>query len=240
MRSIKAVTFDLDDTLWHINQAIPEGERRVFNYLKQHCPGIEHHYDITSLRQLMIGILKRDPSLNHQVSRLRKLALGEAIKRSGYSEEHARLHAQTAFDHFMDARHEVILFDHAIEVLEELHQYYQLGALTNGNADISRLPVGPYFDFCYSAEQLLSSKPDPVLFQAALSATGLKACQCIHVGDHSEHDILGAQQMGFHTVWVNINKECWPAGQSPADEEISCLSELPKAIGKIESAIENR
>ncbi len=240
MRSIKAITFDLDNTLWHISQAIPEGERRTFAYLKRHCPDIAAHYDIPSLRQLMLDILKQQPSLTHQISRLRKLALGQAIQKSGYSNELAQLHAQAAFDLFMDARHEVVLFDHAIEMLDELHQHYQLGALTNGNADINRLPVKPFFDFCYSAEQVLSSKPNPELFQAALSHTSLTPSQCIHVGDHSEHDIFGGQQAGFYTIWVNTDRRPWPQEYLPADAEVHCLSEIPEAISDIETRIKHR
>lgn len=230
---IRAITFDLDNTLWHIGDAIRHAERETYAYLTRHCPDLEEHYDIPALRELMLELLAEQPDLTHQISRLRKLALERAIRQSGYSEAQAQIHSEAAFDIFLHGRHRVTLFDHALEVLEELHQRYRIGALTNGNADVARLAVGPYFDFSFSAEEFLSNKPHPKLFNAALEHTGLKPSECIHVGDHHEHDIFGAQQAGFYTVWVNIERGEWPGG-IPASAEVNSLNELPRAIAAIE------
>ena len=230
--SIKAITFDLDNTLWHVDVAIRVAEQNTFGYLLKHCPKIKQHHSITSIRQLMFGLVELRPELRHQISQLRKMALATAIEQSGYSNAEALQHAETAFQVFLHGRHQVTLFDDTLEILDRLHQDYQLGALTNGNADINLLPVRPYFDFSFSAEECKSSKPDAKLFQAALNYTGFSPSECVHVGDHTEQDIFGAQQLGFYTVWININNQEWPGGVK-ASAEINRLSDLPRTISAI-------
>ncbi|MCF7980742.1 MAG: HAD family hydrolase [Pseudomonadales bacterium] len=230
---IKAITFDLDNTLWHVDDAIRVAEQNTFSYLTTHCPEVAQHHSIHSLRQLMHKLLQLQPELNHQISQLRKMALMKVIVQSGYSGIMAQQVAEEAFAIFLQGRHQVTLFNHALDILNLLNQDYQLGVLTNGNADIRRLPVHPYFDFAFSAEECMSRKPESPLFQAALEFTGLSPSECIHVGDHHEQDIFGAQQMGFYTVWINIDHRKWPGG-TRATAEINCLSQLPNAIAAIE------
>lgn len=231
---IRAITFDLDDTLWDVGDAIRIAERNAFAYLSEHCPNITKHQDIVSLRQLMLQLLEEEPELTHRISHLRKKTLARAVEQSGYSAEEADRHATAAFNIFLEGRHQVSLFQDVLPVLQALHQRYTIGALTNGNADINRLTIGPYFDFSFSAEQFRRSKPHPTLFRAALDFTGLTASECVHVGDHPEHDILGAQQAGFFSIWVNLKGDAWPGG-TPASAEINNLSELPQAIKHIET-----
>lgn len=230
--SIKALTFDLDDTLWHNQHAIPEAERRTYEYLATHCPNISNHHTIESIRLVITQVLAEQPELINRISRLRIIALTRVLMESGYSGEIAQRHAQAAFDIFLDARHQVTFFAHALEILEQLHKRFQLGVLTNGNADINRLPVKPFFDFSFCAEEFGSSKPDPTLFRAALEHTGLKPEQCIHVGDSYNHDVQGALSAGFHAIWVNLEGNPLPEGERPVDE-IRCLSELPDAVDAI-------
>ena len=52
-----------------------------------------------------------------------------------------------------------------------------------------------------------------------------------------EHDILGAREVGMHTVWMNSQGEEWPGGRR-ADREIDNLRQLPAAIASIAGAIE--
>lgn len=234
--SIKAITFDLDDTLWHNQHAIPEAERRTFEYLVTHCPNISNFHSIESIRRLIAQVLAEQPEFIHRISRLRIVALTRALIESGYADDVAQRHAQAAFDIFLDARHQVTFFTHALQILEQLHNRFQLGALTNGNADINRLPIKPYFDFSFCAEEFGSSKPDPTLFRAALDHTGLQPEQCIHVGDNYDHDVIGARQAGFHAIWVNFDGKPSPDNETQTDE-VRCLSELPGAIDAIISRI---
>ena len=54
---------------------------------------------------------------------------------------------EESFNYFLDKRHEIIFYDGVIEALEDLATRYDLGVLTNGNADINKLNIGEYFKF---------------------------------------------------------------------------------------------
>ena len=71
------------------------------------------------------------------------------------------------------------------------------------------------------------------MFQVALDRAQVPAGEIVHVGDDPNHDILGAQNMGMHTVWMNGRNKPWPEDQQRADEEIGNLKQLPEAIARI-------
>ena len=50
--------------------------------------------------------------------------------------------ASEAFAAFLSRRHEVVLYANAQSVLNTLGRRFQLGALTNGNADVRKTEIG--------------------------------------------------------------------------------------------------
>lgn len=230
--SISVITFDLDNTLWDVEPALIRAEQAQQDWLLQHRPGAVESYDHKSLWEFKKSVWKRHPHLLHHVSRMRTQMLYELQIAAGYAEEDARSGAQQAFMVFLDERHKVVLYEEALEVLEQLARHYILGALTNGNADIYKTDAAEYFDFAFLAEDIGSSKPHPDMFQAALDASGVSATQIVHVGDNPEHDVQGARNIGMHTIWMNSQQAEWPSGDR-ADREISNLRALPQAIASI-------
>ena len=135
---------------------------------------------------------------------------------------------------FLQARHDVTLFEEVEESVAELYQQYTLGVLTNGNADIYRLPLGGYFSFAFSAQALDSSKPMAGHFKKTMAQTGASPGEIVHVGDHPDHDIAGAQAQGWHTVWVNLQGLSWTDGRPP-DAMVTHIKDLPAAIRHMDS-----
>src|SRR5690606_42111020 len=66
----------------------------------------------------------------------------------------ARQEAEKAFAIFHQARNQVTLFPDVRAVLEVLAQHYQLGALTNGNADLKLIGLDDLFLFQHSSESI--------------------------------------------------------------------------------------
>ena len=89
------------------------------------------------------------------------------------------------------------------------------------------------FDFYFNSAQIGVSKPHPDFFATALAHTGLGAESFIHVGDHPEHDIIGAQAAGMRTIWMNSQHIPWPAGQTRPCAEIQHLDQLSDAVADI-------
>jgi len=234
LRRIKLITFDLDNTLWDVEPALIRAEQAQYLWLREHRPRATRNYSPAQVRDYRIEHYHQHPHLAHQISEIRIQALKAMLLECDYDEEMAVAGAEAAFQTFLSIRHQVQPYEQALPVLQQLAENYVLGALTNGNADIFKLEIGDYFDFSFSAEEVDASKPLPDMFHAALRETGASSHETVHVGDNPRHDVLGAQQVGMHTVWMNSGDWRWPGGE-PADEQITSLAELPDAIHKIEA-----
>lgn len=233
MARVRLLTFDLDDTLWEVNPVLIAAERRVRQFLKANCPLVVEKLKTEDFIELRRRLFASEPDLRHQISQLRVRAMQVALQESGYEEQQARQLSLQAFQVFIDARHAVDYFDGVIDSLQELHGSYQLGVLTNGNADINRLDIKPYFKFSIAAEQINASKPAADHFHKAMQLGSVTAEEMIHIGDHPVHDIYGAQQLGIRTIWVNLNNQQWPDTE-PATAEVKRFSELAATVARIE------
>jgi len=52
MQHIRAVCFDLDDTLWDMAPVIPRAEKRLYAWFASHCPRVLDVYTPRHLHQL--------------------------------------------------------------------------------------------------------------------------------------------------------------------------------------------
>ncbi|TQV70765.1 HAD family hydrolase [Exilibacterium tricleocarpae] len=240
MTAVKLITFDLDNTLWHVDEVLRKAEQAVYGWLQHHCPTLTGAYSAEALFEARVAYWKQHPEFKHQISIMRRSSLAHLLEGCGYSAAEARQHSDEAFELFMDFRHRVTFFDHALGVVEQLGRHYQLGILSNGNACPRRLGIDNYFDFHYSAEALNASKPSPVPFTTALEHVQVEARQCIHIGDSPRDDILGAAALGIQTIWVNREGEPWRESSCRPDAEVACLSEIPQAVADIEQRLSRR
>jgi HAD superfamily hydrolase (TIGR01549 family) len=234
-RRIKLISFDLDNTLWDVEPVLHRAEAEQNSWLQQYYPRVFEKFDGNGLREFRIRAHQSHPELAHQISKIRIQAMYEVLLHCDYTEPQSRQGAEGAFEAFINIRHQVQPYEQALEVLESLAQHYTLAALSNGNADIYKTDIGEYFDFAFSAEQVDASKPLPDMFHAAMQESGAAGDEIIHVGDNPEHDVLGAQQVGLFTVWMNSGDWRWPAGRVQADEDIRQIDELPTAVARIEA-----
>lgn len=231
---IKVITFDLDDTLWDLRPVLMAAETQIYDWLCQEAADFSKCFSLDDFVQWRWKKYADFPELVHQISEMRIVATDMALQESGYSASISRQLAEQSFALFIQARHAVSPFDTVAPLLEKLHKEYSLGVLTNGNADIFKLPIGDYFDFSYSAEQLNTSKPAAGPFLAAQEFTGATPNEMVHIGDHIEHDVLGAVDAGWHSIWFNPDQKSH-GDYPPPSQQISCLSDVPTAIAAIQS-----
>ncbi|MAL92217.1 MAG: HAD family hydrolase [Pseudomonas sp.] len=226
--SIRLITFDLDDTFWETKPAIQSAETVLRDWLAKHAPRLGE-FPVEALGAIRRMLVEREPTLRHRVSELRRRILQHALGDAGYPREEADELAERAFQVFLDACHEVEIFPDVQPTLEFLANHYTLGVITNGNADVRRLGLADYFQFTLCAEELGIGKPDPHPFRQALRLGGALPEQAVHVGDHAEDDIAGAQQAGLRAVWFNPGQIAWTQDYQP-DAQIRSLAELPKLL----------
>ncbi|MFL2504819.1 MAG: HAD family hydrolase [Candidatus Azotimanducaceae bacterium] len=140
--------------------------------------------------------------------------------------------SQEGVEIFIKARSEVDLYPGVERTLKELAQKYELGIITNGNADITKLRISKYFNFSISAEKIGVPKPQPEIFLAALEQTKVTSNEFVYVGDDMVNDIDGAKNVGMATVWKKNNARQLNGNTVP-DKVIDCIGDLPKAIQEI-------
>lgn len=226
--NLRLITFDLDDTLWQAKPIIQGAERALRDWLASNAP-LLGDFPIEALGAIRRMLIEQEPALKHRISELRRRILFHALVDAGYPATAAQQLAEQGFEVFLEARHNIELAPDVLPTLEWLANHYILGVLTNGNADVRRLGLADHFQFALCAEDLGVGKPDPRPFREALRLAGVSAAQAVHVGDHHEDDIFGAQQAGFRAIWYNPQHLPWQQTHRP-DAEIHSLTELPRLL----------
>lgn len=230
--NMKLITFDLDNTLWHTDPVIVKADHVQWQSIIALCPEAKTLYTASTLKQLAAQVANEKPELKHKLSRLRLETLYQFFIQCGFNKAQAEQYSQQVFADFLHARNQVKLFPGALELLQNLQPNYQVIALSNGNADLTRIGLDSLFDAHFHAENVARPKPYKDMFVAALDHANVKPEQTLHIGDHPEQDIAAAQKMGFQTAWVNIIEQTWPSQFNKADHDISHLNQLSDLLDK--------
>ena len=219
---IKAITLDLDDTLWPIWPTIERAEKALSAWLGSQAPGAAAVFaDPQARLALRQHVVRTQPEIGHDMSALRRESIRLALHRAS---EDMQL-AEPAFEVFFAERMRVDLFDDARPALAFLAARWPLVALSNGNADIGRVGLGEFFVAGLSASVFGVGKPDPRIFHAAASSAGVAADAVLHIGDDAALDVLGGLKAGMQTVWLNREEHPWAHDVHP-HQTVGTLSEL--------------
>lgn len=220
---IRVLSFDLDDTLWDGHAVIIQAEKAMHDWMAQHTPKVFAAFSKETLRDHKFQFIKRNPHLINKISVARQAYLSELFSQLQYHDHQQK--SEDCFQAFYKARQQVSLFDGIPEALSALKQHYQLIAITNGNADIQLTGLSDYFEFSLNAEDFEKPKPHGAIFKQALQQIGVSPEQCLHIGDHPEHDMLGAYDMGMKTCWLKDGTREWNQDFT-AHLEIAHISDL--------------
>lgn len=223
---IKAILFDLDDTLWPVAPTIMRAETVQYEWLAQHAPRLVAMHTRDAMRARRMELAQNEPRLRHDLWSLRHIALQEALTAAG---EDLAL-ADTAMEIFSRERNVVSLFDDVLPGLQLLGQRYVLGSISNGFADVNAVGLGGHFKVSVAAHRMGFGKPDARIFHHACEALQVEPHQTVYVGDDPLLDVEGAQQAGLHAVWMDRFGRELPAQVKP-DGHCRGLHELPAYLG---------
>ena len=196
--ALRAITLDLDDTLWPVGPTLVAAERVLGDWLREHAPRTAASTTTESRAAIRAAILAECPQQAHDMSFLRREGLRRALVAAG---EDPALAAR-AFEVFLDARQRVVPFEDVAPVLSRWAARYRLVAVTNGNADVGRTGLGAFFVGAVSAHELGCAKPDARMFHEACRVAGVEPAQALHVGDDPMLDVLAARDAGLHAAWL--------------------------------------
>lgn len=224
---IKAVTLDLDDTLWPIWPTIERAERALHDWMAQYAPMTAALFaNPAALREIRGETSTSRPDLKHDMSALRRESIRLALRRAG---DDPAL-AETAFEVFFAERQRVTLFEDALPALDVLAARFPLVALSNGNADLHRIGLAHFFRAAICAREFGVGKPDPRIFHAAAGAVDTMPENILHIGDDATLDALGALNAGMQAAWLNRSDQLWPHEQEP-HLTLTHLGELTELLG---------
>lgn len=218
--TIRAVLFDLDDTLWPIVPVILRAESMLFDWLRNHAPAVPARFSMTSLRERRRELMASQPRYTYDLTALRYAGLHEAFTACG--EDCAKIEQAMAV--FAQARNEVTPFEDVATCLPRLANHVRLGSLTNGGADLQTIGLAHHFDVSLAAHQIGCAKPDPAIFHTACDVLGLAPAEVAYVGDDLVLDVEGAQRAGLHGIWMNRAGGPAKAEHSYIEPDASCQS----------------
>lgn len=218
----RAITLDLDDTLWPIAPAIAHAERALDDWLRTHAPRTAARWPVPAMRELRDRVARDNPRLSHDFSSQRRLSLAIALEAAG---DDPAL-AVPAFAAYFEARHRVELYPDVPDALHRIARHVPVAALSNGNAELDRIGLDPHFVFQLSAREHGALKPAPCIFHAACARLGLPPRDVLHVGDDPHMDVAGAVGAGLPACWINRHGTRWEHPDTRPHLEFSDLAAL--------------
>ena len=235
--NIRALTLDLDDTLWALRPVMERAEREVIAFAQREIPqAAEQLADRQKLWTVRNELLAETPQLQCDLSQWRLHSYRRLLERTGWPLQRAQQAAEQLFEVFFHWRNQVELFEGVEPVLQQLTGTLVLGALTNGNADPQRIGIGQHLDFSLNPQQIGSGKPDLPIFQAAAQAADCHPGEVIHLGDDPALDVAGARRAGMQAIWFNPAGLTW-SGEGPEPPQLSRWADLPELLKSCQRAL---
>jgi len=242
LQGIRAVYFDLDDTLCDFMATAVKARRQAFQELVQ--PRVEADIEtIDRAYQKVFGVMYESvhyepwrslylrngrPTRTETMRRMIELlGIADCGLAAQVSERYSRLRAKY-----------LRLFEDAVPVLKALKPSYKIGLITNGPAyeqreEIEVLKLAPWLDAIVIEGEVGIGKPGREIFDHALVALHVQAYETLFVGNSWMHDVVGAFQAGMHAVWLNREGEPSPNQEGLPAHEIRALSELPALLKEL-------
>jgi len=220
---VRAITLDLDDTLWPFAPIGARVEQVMHDWLAANCPRTAQRFPIPLMRALRDRLNAEHPQLAHDFSTMRRMTLEWAMREAG---DDPAVHVEPAFEAFFAERNRVEFYPDALPALARLAARVPLAALSNGNADLVRIGVHGHFSFQLGAREHGAAKPSASIFLAACERLGLEPAQVLHVGDDIDMDVLGAARAGLRTCWLDREGQAWPHADGQPDLHMTSLTAL--------------
>jgi len=222
---VKAIIFDMDDTLYPEEQYVLSGFRAVSDWAEETL-GIPSEKGFAQLKTMFEqGVRGNTFNLFLAEHGIDEQAMVERML-SVYREHKPHLR----------------LFPQVKDLVAKLSERFKLGLVSDGYLEVQEKKWKALALEHYFAAVIFSDiwgrehwKPNPRPYLEAMSRCGTSASETIYVGDNPNKDFLGAKELGIGTVMVRRPGGVYSGIQSPssahgADAEITGLTELLNLI----------
>jgi len=226
LHRIRAITLDLDDTLWAIRPVIEKAEAVLWEWLAQNYPRIPGEFSAADLLEVRESVIEEHWEKCHDFRFLRKQVIAKIAVAAGYTSDLV----EPAFEVFDHARNDIDFYPDVMPALELLAEDFVLVAVTNGNANLETIGIRHLFRAVVAAAEAGFAKPARPIFDQAVARTGCLPTEILHVGDHPETDVNGAREAGLRTAWINRNEQAWPDELPRPDAIVTTIAELQQLL----------
>ncbi len=211
MHHIKAIFFDLDETLIENRLTVTDIFAHMYSDFTEEL-GMDTHREFfkalgARAKELWVNMFNCDASPEQQLV----ACFEKCIEATGnvHSARQFSL-AQEMLEHFLYMSANNVQFqDNAEDVITELSQRgFRVGLITNGieqvqMSKIKRLGLQQHLDTITISAQARAHKPEAPVFELALERTNVAAEHSFMVGDHPTNDVAGGIRAGLAGVYYN-------------------------------------
>ncbi len=209
MKKYKHLFFDLDDTLWDFKRNSTEALSHLFDKYELPKQGLNLAFFLSTFHAINERLWKQYSYGRIDKEFLRTKRFKMIFNELGYFDE----------ERIIDFGHEYLkvcpynthLVDGTLEVLEYLFPKYKLHVITNGFEEIAHIKLtssglDKYFEKVITSEKIGVKKPNPIIFEFALTETDAAREASIMIGNDVEADIMGAANVNVDQVYCNFNQ----------------------------------
>lgn len=198
---IEHVFFDLDHTLWDFEKNSELTFEKIFLDNKIDIK-IEDFLEVYIPLNLKYWKLYREEKITKEELRYQRLK--KSFDGANYKITDTLID-KLAVDYIDNLANFNHLFDGAFELLDYLKEKYTLHIITNGFEEIQskkmlNSKIDHYFDQVVTSESVGVKKPNPKVFNYALTSAKATSENSIMIGDSLEADVLGAINVGIEAI----------------------------------------
>ena len=199
---LKAVIFDLDDTLCNSHEVFPPAIEKTFQKYLAHFPGKTVEQMLILERQATDEVFE-DPTISTPVAlTLLWIKIFELLGMKPDLKAIIQMRRMT-----WESMYKTInLLPGAEGLLDYLvSKNMKIGVLTNGPfleqaEKLIALGIDKKVDYLVGTDLTMVDKPDPKAFNYILDKLGVKGEEAVMIGDYVEFDILGAKRVGMKAI----------------------------------------
>lgn len=159
LSTIKAISFDLDDTLYNNRPIMLAIEKKMCAHfvalfatkLPELNPSTNLNFNRQFWAPFRAQATQAQPDIHHDVVQHRFESYRLGMIAHGLSNEVAQTLAQAALDYFIALRSDFVVPKASHELLARLAKKYPLASISNGNVDTKALGIDHYFSHIYHA-----------------------------------------------------------------------------------------
>jgi putative hydrolase of the HAD superfamily len=227
IKNIRAVLFDVDDTLFDRKGAQP----LVLEIIVKKLPEIFRKMEMEKITAAFTEsdvITTRDFESGAPSEGLRDIRSRLFLRLLGIDEDYAETITEMYVREYPAVKAPV---PGSRDTVKELGRSYKTGIVSNGFPDVQytkleTMGLRQKFSCIVLSEEIGIRKPDPAIFTRAAALLGIEAEECLYVGDSYTNDVIGAAGAGMKTCWFKRNSTGLEGDSLKADLVINDLAKL--------------